>query len=71
MPPKAQGIGQEREGKRKTKENMESFGNSNKKLRKLGNLKGKLSNKVSIYFNTDNKKYCSIHFDGIFVMKSS
>ena len=26
---------------------MESFGNSNKKLRKLGNLKGKLSNKVS------------------------
>ena len=28
-------------------DNMESFGNSNKKLRKLGNLKGKLSNKVS------------------------
>jgi len=27
--------------------NMESFANSNKKLRKLGNLKGKLSNKVS------------------------
>ena len=26
---------------------MESFANSNKKLRKLGNLKGKLSNKVS------------------------
>ena len=26
---------------------MESFGNSNKKLRKLGNLEGKLSNKVS------------------------
>ena len=28
-------------------DDMESFGNSNKKLRKLGNLKGKLSNKVS------------------------
>ena len=28
-------------------DDMESFANSNKKLRKLGNLKGKLSNKVS------------------------
>ena len=28
-------------------DDMEAFGNSNKKLRKLGNLKGKLSNKVS------------------------
>ena len=28
-------------------DDMESFSNSNKKLRKLGNLKGKLSNKVS------------------------